>query len=40
MSSPQNNKIYTYADYKKFDDRVKVEIIEGNTLIDLKTVFE
>jgi Uma2 family endonuclease len=30
MAVPQNNKIYTYADYKGFDDNVKVEIIEGN----------
>lgn len=30
MALPHNNKIYTYADYKEFDDKVKAEIIEGN----------
>ena len=38
MALPQNNKIYTYADYKKFDDNIKVEIIEGN--IGLKMINE
>lgn len=30
MALPQNNKIYTYKDYKEFDDKIKTEIIEGN----------
>lgn len=29
MELPQKNKIYIHAEYKKFDDNVKVETIEG-----------